>query len=115
MKSSSPNRAISSCSARAGRAEPASGFTPEKAGGCRSNRQCRRASAIRAVGAGLSGTSKESGKATGEQAEEATGHQIQSTMNGAEAPENRVRVLRRAWTFFSGVVLQGQVSVRLAA
>jgi hypothetical protein len=36
-------------------------------------------------------------------------------MNGAEAPENRVRVLRRAWTFFSGVVLQGQVSVRLAA
>ena len=26
-------------------------------------------------------------------------------MNGAEAPENRVRVLRRALMYFSGVVL----------
>jgi predicted aspartyl protease len=72
--------------ARAGRTEPASGFTTEKAGGCRSDRQCcRRASAIRTVGAGPSGSSKQSGKAPSEQAEEASGYQIQRTMNGAEA------------------------------
>ena len=94
--------------ARAGRTEPASGFTPEKTGGCRSDRQCRRrASAIRTVGAGPSGSSKEPGKAPGEQAEEASGYQIQSTMNGADAPENRVRVLRRALMYFGDVGLPG--------
>jgi len=50
-------------------------------------RQCRRrASAIRAVGAGPYGSSKEFGRAPGGQAEEASGYQIESTMNGAEAP-----------------------------
>ena len=42
--------------ARAGRSEPASGFTPKKAGGRRSNRQCsRRASPIRTPSAGAPG------------------------------------------------------------
>ncbi len=40
-------------SARSGRSESASGFPPEKAGGCGPDRQCnRRASAIRTIGAG---------------------------------------------------------------
>jgi len=44
--------------ARAGRTEPASGFTPEEAGGRRSDRQCRRRpSAVWTVGAGPSGSS----------------------------------------------------------
>ena len=69
--------------ARSGRSESASGCSPEKAGGCRPNRQCsRRASAIRTVGAGPPGSTEDSRKDPDEEAENASGQQIESSMSG---------------------------------
>jgi predicted aspartyl protease len=54
-------------------------------------RQCRRrASAIRAVGAGPYGSSKEFGRAPGGQAEEASGYQIQRAMRAPMRLQDRV-------------------------
>jgi len=68
--------------ARSGRSESASGCSPEKAGGRRSDRQCsRRTSAFRTVGAGASRGAEDSRKDPDEDAQKASGRKNRASLN----------------------------------